>query len=216
MVLNKGDFVEVEFTALLKDGDVFDSNVKSELEKLHAGHEHPVEAKPFVFALGEGMFLKGVEDFLIGKDVGKHKISLEPEKAFGKRNSELIKMIPLKKFLENKMNPIPGSVFEFDGRLAKVLTVTSGRVVVDFNNPLAGKNVEYSVNVLRKVDDRDEKIRALNELFLKKNFDFTVDGTKLILDAPKEFEAFVKLVGEKYQTLLGLTLELKKTEEKKD
>ena len=215
MVLEKGDFVEVEFVARLKDGGVFDSNVKSELEKLHEGHEHPVEAKPFVFALGEGMFLKGVEDFLIGKDVGKHEISLEPENAFGKRNSQLIKMIPLKRFLESKVNPIPGSVFNFDGRIAKVLTVTSGRVVVDFNNPLAGKNVEYSVNVLRKVDDRDEKIRALNEFFFKKNFDFVVDGTKIVLDAPKELEQFITLISGSYKTLLGLDVELKKSEDKK-
>jgi len=36
-------------------------------------------------------FLKGVEEFLIGKDIGNYEIDLKPEKAFGKRNPSLFK-----------------------------------------------------------------------------------------------------------------------------
>ena len=39
------------------------------------------------------MFLQAVDDFLIGKNIGKHEIELSPEKAFGLRNSNLIQMI---------------------------------------------------------------------------------------------------------------------------
>ena len=44
-----------------------------------------IEPKPLVFSFGQGMFLKGVEDFLVGKEIGKYEIELPPEKAFGKR-----------------------------------------------------------------------------------------------------------------------------------
>ena len=63
MVLEKKDFIEIEFTGkTLNDGKVFDSNIKENLEKLHTGHNHSIEAKPFIFALGQGMFLKGIDD----------------------------------------------------------------------------------------------------------------------------------------------------------
>jgi len=40
-------------------------------------------------------------------------------------------MIPLKVFIEHKINPVPGAVLTFDNRLGKVLTVSGGRIMVD-------------------------------------------------------------------------------------
>src|SRR3990172_2844635 len=88
MAFKKMDFVELEFTGRLKNGEIFDSNIKEDLEKLHHGHNHPIETKPFVLCLGEHMFLDSIEDFLMGKDIGEYEISLSPEKAFGVRNSK--------------------------------------------------------------------------------------------------------------------------------
>jgi len=210
MALQKKDFIEIEFTGRIKGGEVFDSNVREEMEKLHHGHDHTLEVKPFVFPLGEDMFVKGVDRFLIGKDVGNHHISLSPEEAFGKRNPKEIKMVPIKNFKEHNLNPIPGSVFNFDGKLAKILTVSSGRVILDFNNPLAGKNIEYDVKVLRKVEDLNEKVKALNDFFLRKEFKFKIEEKKLIIEAPKEVKQFAELFKEKYKDVLGLELEIKK------
>ena len=80
MPLQKNDFIEMEFTGKIKDGSVFDSNIKEDLEKLHEGHDHPVETKPLIFPLGQRMFLEGIDNFLIGKDIGEYEIELSPEK----------------------------------------------------------------------------------------------------------------------------------------
>ena len=170
MTLNKGDFIEIEFTGKLKDGEVFDSNMKEELEKLHAGHDHPIETKPLVFCLGEQMFLKAIDDFLIGKEIGKYEIPLSPEKAFGLRNQKLIMKIPSKVFREQKINPVQGEVFNFDGRLAKILSISGGRIIADFNNPLAGKEVVYKLIVKRKVDDIKEKIKKVKGVMTYSQF----------------------------------------------
>ena len=61
MPLQKKDFIEIEFTARTKEGEIFDSNVKEDLQKLNP----EAKAKPFVFCLGEGMFLKSIDDFLM-------------------------------------------------------------------------------------------------------------------------------------------------------
>ena len=110
MSLQKNDFIEIEFTAKLKDSEkVFDSNISEELKKLNPNYS-PEQARPFVFALGQDMFLKGIDDFLIGKEIEKFpadfKIELSPENSFGKRNSKLVQLMPIKIFHEQDINPV--------------------------------------------------------------------------------------------------------------
>ncbi len=210
MKLKKKDFIEIEFTARVKDGDVFDSNIEKDLKKLNPD----AKAKPFVFCLGEGMFLNGVEDFLIGKDAGEYKIELDVEKAFGKRDPKLIQMIPVKVFHEHKLNPVPGIMFNFDGRIGKVLTVSGGRIMVDFNNPIAGRDVVYKVKVLRKVDDLNEKIKAFNEFLFKRELKFEVKDKKIIIEVEESMVKFVEMFKDKYKDIFEMELEVKGIEEK--
>lgn len=210
MTLQKKDFIEIEFTGRIKDREIFDSNVKKDIEKSNLN----LKASPFVFCLGEGMFLKGIDEFLIGKNIGEYEIELEPEKAFGKREPNLVQMIPIKVFREQKLNPIPGVVFNFDGRIAKILTVSGGRVMVDFNNPIAGKIVIYKIKVKRKVEDINEKIKALNEFLFKKDFTFEIKDKKLIMEIEKPLVQFVQMFKQKFKEVLGLNLEIREIEEK--
>lgn len=210
MAFTKNDFVEVEFTGKVKGGDVFDSNIKKSLEKANIkGH-----AKPFVFPIGNLMFVKGVDKFLIGKEIGMYDIKLTPENAFGKRDPKMIQMVPLKNFLQNKINPVPGASFNMDGKAAKVLTASSGRVMVDFNNPLAGKDVEYSVNVLRKVDDIKEKVEALNDFFFRRSIEFEIKDKDLMLKIPKKMGQFALMFADKYKEILGFDIKVEAVEER--
>lgn len=205
MPLQKKDFIEIEFTARTKDGEVFDSNIKSDLEKVNPN----IEAKPFVFCIGEGMFLKGVEDFLIGKEIGKYQIELSPENAFGKRDLQLIKMIPMKVFREQKLNPVQGAMFNFDNRIAKILSVSGGRVVVDFNNPIAGKEVVYDINILRKIDNTNEKISSFVNFLFRQELNFEVKEKKLVLEVEKAMNQFARMFKDKFKEIFDLELEVK-------
>jgi len=220
MTLQKKDFIEIEFTGKTKEGEIFDSNIKEDLQKANLN----LEPKPFIFCLGEGMFLQSVDDFLIGKEIGGYKLELEPEKAFGKRNAKLIQMIPSKIFREHKTNPVQGATFNFDGRPGKILSVSGGRILVDFNNPIAGKDVIYHIKVVRKLENQDEKIKSLVEFLFRRDFKFEVKDTlkgtpnegartsneaskKLILHVDKGFKQFVELFHEKFKDILNLDLE---------
>ena len=208
MLLQKKDFIEIEFTGRLKDGEIFDSNIKEDLEKLNSN----AIPKPLIFCLGEGMFLKGIEEFLIDKKISEYKIELSPEKAFGNRDSHLIQMVPIKVFREQKVNPVPGAIFNFDGKIAKILTTSGGRVMVDFNNPLAGKTVIYEIKILRKVEDLNEKVKALIDFFTRKEFKFEIKDKKLIVYADKQFAQFLNLFKDKFKDILELDLEVKEKE----
>jgi FKBP-type peptidyl-prolyl cis-trans isomerase 2 len=214
MILEKKDFVEIDFTGRVKDGGVFDSTIKKDLEELHSGHDHPIETKPFIFPLGEGMFLKSLEDFLIGKDMGKYTIELAPEKAFGVRNAALIQMVPMKIFREHKTAPYPGAMLNFDGRVGKVVTVSGGRVMIDFNNPLAGKTVVYYIEVRRKITDINEKVRALNDFLFRQDIDFTVEGKKLTLKTDKKMRGLAEMFKDTFKEILDLDLEVVEVEKK--
>jgi hypothetical protein len=74
-----------------------------------------------------------------------------------------VKVVPLKEFKKQGMKPAPGMMFEADGRVGKVQSVSGGRVRIDFNYGLAGKALEYEVNVEEKINKTEEKIRLLLE-----------------------------------------------------
>jgi FKBP-type peptidyl-prolyl cis-trans isomerase 2 len=217
MNLQKNDFIEIDFTARLKDtGEVFDSTLKSELQKLSPY----AIAKPFVFSLGNDMFLKGVDDFLIGKPFDKlpseYKIDLSPENAFGVREAKLVQMIPIKVFRQHDIKPIPGHSLNFDGKIAKILTVSGGRVMVDFNGPLASKPVIYEIKILKKVEDVNEKIKAINDFLFKKDLKFEIKEKKLIIEVDKGLKSLIELFRDKYKDLVGLDLEVNEIEPPKD
>lgn len=205
MVLQKKDFIEIEFTGKTREGQIFDSNIKKDLKEINP----KIKAKPLIFCLGEDMFLKGVDDYLIGKEVGKYKIELTPENAFGKRDLTLVKMIPLKVFIQHKINPIKGSMLNFDGKMGKVLSVSGGRVLVDFNNPLAGKDVVYDVDIKRKVEDLNEKIKSFNEFLFRQNFKFEIKDKKVIYEVEEKLKQFVEMFKDKFKEIFRMDLEIK-------
>ena len=113
MEIQKKDFIEINFTGKTKEGEIFDSTIKSEMEKISGIDNSKIDAKPFGFCIGQEMFLKSIEDFLIGKEIGKrYEKELNPDEAFGKRNISLIQRIPIRIFIEKKINPFPGASFK--------------------------------------------------------------------------------------------------------
>jgi FKBP-type peptidyl-prolyl cis-trans isomerase 2 len=204
----KKDFIEIEFTGRVKGGEIFDSNIKEDLQKISSSEIK--ETKPLIFSIGEKMFLPGIEDFLIGKEAGNnYEIELSPEKAFGQRIPNFVQVIPLKVFQQNKQNPFPGMLFNFDGRIGKILSVSGGRITVDFNNPLAGKTLIYKVNVLRKVEDLSEKIKSFIEFLFRRDLNFEIKENKLVVEVEKQMSEFVKLFSDKFKDVFGLELEIK-------
>ena len=212
MTLQKNDFIKIEFTGRTAEGDLFDSNIKEELQKANLKGN----ATPFVFPIGRGMFLKGIDDYLIGKDLGKHKVELNPENAFGKRDPKQIQMIPKKIFIEHQLNPIPGASMNFDGKIGKILTVSGGRTMVDFNHPLAGKDVVYEINVLEKITDLNNKVSSLNDFFFRQKLDFEIKDQKIKFKVPGQLSQLIILFKDKYKEILDLDVEVEeiKLEEK--
>lgn len=212
MPIKKNDFVEIEYSGKVKDGEVFDTNIDEEIKRLKLD----LKAKPLVLCIGQNMILPAIDEFLIGKEPGKYTLELSAEKAFGERKREMIRTIPLSAFKNSQQPPYPGAVFAFDNMMGRVASVSSGRVIVDFNNPIAGKPVVYELRVLRIIIDKKEQVKALMVFIFGKELVFNIEDNKLILEADAGLKKFAEMFKDKFKEILNLDLEVKeKAEEKK-
>ena len=89
---------------------------------------------------------------------------MDAENGFGQRNPKLIQLVPMKEFKRQGMTPVPGMRIQSEGSTGKILTVNGGRVKVDFNHELAGRDLVYDVEVCEIIEDDEEKIKSMIEL----------------------------------------------------
>lgn len=200
MKAKKGDFVELEYTGILKETNiVFDTTSEEEAKK--AGIHSPKQKYgPVVVCVGQANIVKGLDENLEGKDISvEYELVLPPENAFGKKSAKLIKLVPTSAFRKQDIKPFPGLSINIDGMFGIVKTVTGGRTIVDFNHPLSGKDIIYRYKINRVVADDKEKLEAFltTQLNIKKDI-FTIEksekGTKITIKAklPNDVQELIK------------------------
>jgi len=180
MKIKKGDFVELEFVGRLDDGKIFDLN-KKEVAKAE-GLTHVLDR--VIVCVGEKEVVEGLDDALVDKEVEKDfHVDVTAEKAFGKRDPKLFQLLSANKFKEQELRPYPGLQINVDGMVGTVKTVSGGRIMIDFNHPLAGRDLKYDVKILKIVDDVNEKVEFSLKNMLGKNVPFEFKDGKLIIKA---------------------------------
>mgnify|MGYP001601353865 CR=1 FL=1 len=208
------DFVEISYTGY-SQGSMFDSNREADLKSINS----KAKAKKTIIVIGEGMVVKGLDKALEGKEVGKeYEIKLSPKEGFGERDRNLMKTIPLKVFTDQRINPVPGAVLDMDGMIAKIISISGARVMTDFNNPLAGKELSYKFSITRIITDDKEKATALFENMFRFVPEFDITAENLTIKGPKPLEQFAQAFKDKIKALLNkeLKFEEKKIEKKED
>jgi FKBP-type peptidyl-prolyl cis-trans isomerase 2 len=189
--VKQGDFVELDYTGVLKElGAVFDTTSEATAKK-EGIHDPKMTYGPVSICIGEGQILQGLDASLEGLEIGTEKeITLPPDQAFGKKDGKLMKLVPTGAFKKQGVNPVPGLQVNIDGAIGTIRTVTGGRTVVDFNHPFAGKEVIYKVNIKRIITDQKEKVMALVELALnqkKDSIDIDIKEGKATITVKKDF-----------------------------
>ena len=164
--MKEGDFVMIEYTGRVSaTGEVFDLTSAEEARKEGIFSEKQ-KYGPALVVMGAGMTVPGVERHMKEMTVGEEReFGLKPEEGFGNRNPKFIRIISIGNFLRQKINPVPGIFVTIDNRQARVQSVSGGRVRVDFNHPLSGKELEYRVRVVKLLKEPLEKARSLLEQY---------------------------------------------------
>lgn len=139
LAVGPGTKITLHFALQLDNGDMVDSNF---------------ERDPATFTVGDGNLLPGFEKALFGMLEGEHKtLVIKPEDGFGQRNPNNIQEIArsqfgpdlelseglMLSFADAQKTELPGVVQRFDDEV----------VVVDFNHPLAGRDILFEVAILK-------------------------------------------------------------------
>ena len=179
MAINEGDFIKINFTGKIKSTDeIYDTTIEELAQEAGVYNNNKVYA-PSMFIVGAHQTFNEIEDAVIGCEVGDKKtVEVPCENAFGERNPKLIKTMHVKEFKKQGLNPYPGLIFQSEGSTGKVLTVNGGRVKVDFNNELSGKDLLCEVEICDIVEDTNERIKGLIQLrYAMPNVN--IDNTKI-------------------------------------
>lgn len=136
-MIEKGKQVAIEYSVFLQDHTPVDSNVGQD---------------PLIFNYGSQQILPALEEQLSGLEVGDTKhITLKPDDAYGHVNPGAFKevdaeVIPEDLRFEGALLIIADE--NFGEMLIRVDKLTEDKVVLDFNHPLAGKELTFDVKVL--------------------------------------------------------------------
>ncbi len=133
----KGDIVKICYTARLENGEVF--------ERIEDRGAVEIE-------IGAGDVPSGLEDALVGMAEHEKKVvAFGPDEGFGERDERLERTVA-RSSLPAGYTPIEGEFVAFQtpkgSRLpGKIKRVDGECITVDFNHPLAGRRLEYEVEV---------------------------------------------------------------------
>ncbi len=133
-----GDTATVHYIGHLKNGQTFDSSVGKQ---------------PLEFKIGSGMLIKAFEDATIGMKIGEEKTFTVPAKeAYGEFRKERVLKVPKSQFPTK--NPVTAGQhlqveIENQGQaIVKIVDVTEDTVIVDFNHPLAGQDLTFTIQLV--------------------------------------------------------------------
>jgi peptidylprolyl isomerase len=144
--LKDGRYVQVHYVGSLDDGTVFDDSR---------------ERQPLEFQIGNRGVIPGFEQAVLRMSLNEEKsVSLAPAEAYGERQDDLIREFPATMLGSDKVEagqdvwfdsphgPVPG----------KVLSLAADNFTVDFNHPLAGKNLNFQLTLVGVTDQPTQQV----------------------------------------------------------
>jgi len=136
--IEEGNTVKVHYTGKLNDGTVFDSSK---------------EREPLEFKVGEGQVIPGFEQTVVGMKVGQSKIVTIPmADAYGPYNEQQVFTANRSRFPEGVIPEVGQQVqvSQQDGKQAvmRITEVTETSVKLDGNHPLAGKDLNFEIEIV--------------------------------------------------------------------
>ncbi len=188
--MQKGDIIRWEYEAwIVENGEetLFDTT-NEDLAKEHGIHDPNLRYGPMVSIVGIGRLIKGMEEELLKAEVGKeYEAIITPDKAYGERDPKLVKIHSYRELARQKIEPEVGKEVIINNKRGRIVTVTPGRVVIDFNHPLAGKTLKYKFKIVEKVEGEVDKVRAIIEMDYGKeieNFKIELKDDDIIVELP--------------------------------
>ena len=136
MKIKQGDKIQVEYTGKLEDNTIFDTNKNKE---------------PLEFTVGQHQVIQGFEQAVMDMELNQEKtVTIPPEKAYGQPDPTRIQEIPKDKIPDNAKI---GDMLTFSTNQGpiqeKLIKIEDNNATLDINHPLAGKNLIFTIKILK-------------------------------------------------------------------
>ncbi len=133
----QSDKVKVHYTGKLTDGTIFDSSV---------------EREPLTVEIGAGELIIGFEKALVGMKAGEKKdVELHPNEAYGEHLKDLVKVVD-RKYFPKDLVPQEGMQLQLgeneEMTIVTLTQVTPEHITLDANHPLAGKTLNFEIQMV--------------------------------------------------------------------
>lgn len=134
-----GKTVSVHYRGTLEDGTEFDNS-----------HDR---GETLNFTLGAGAMIPGFEAGVVGMQVGETKtIQVSPSQGYGERVNEAVRDVSKDNFPEDfefvEDATVQGQAPNGQPIIAKIIKENTETVTLDFNHPLAGKQLSFEVEMV--------------------------------------------------------------------
>lgn len=169
----KEELIDTTDEGKAKDNDLFDENT------LYG---------PRPIIVGRGRVFQGFDESLKEAEIGVEKeVEVPPEKGAGERNPSLVELHSIREFRRREIEPEIGKEVLLRNKKGIITAVTAGRVRVDFNNPLAGRLLRYKFKVEKKVENVEEKVKAILRMDYgdPEQFQVDVEGSEATIVLPE-------------------------------
>ena len=201
--MKDGDFIKLNFEMYVGEDKKLVSTNSEQLAKDNDIYDENVHYRDAVLIVGSENLFNEINESFKSAEAGKeYEVTITPENAYGIRDAKNIKVHTVREFQRHEIDPVPGKEITLGNRRGRVISVTPGRVLVDYNHQWAGKTVLYKYKVLGVVDSDAEKIKALidyNYSVDSEKFTVTVKGKNVEITAPEESKFDPMWIESKYR-----------------
>ena len=185
--IGKGDLVYIDYDAFFADNNKLFDTTMADSAKEAGSFDENFDYSPLPVLLGSGQLFEALENAIECAKTGKvTEVRISSADAAGARDPKLIETYQMKEFHKQDINPLPGIEVRLGNRRGTVMYVGAGRVKVDFNNPLAGKDLVYKFTLREVVNDTVEKAKAIVKMTVgtSDGFEFKITSDKVSVILP--------------------------------
>jgi FKBP-type peptidyl-prolyl cis-trans isomerase SlyD len=181
MPIQNGEFITLSYTGSVA-GKVFDTT--SEEVAQDAGIHNPgAPYGPVTIRVGNQHVILGLDEALEGKEIGfEGEIDIPAEKAFGPHERDKVEAFNKNSFKEKLK--IGMTITVPDKGEGTVVDVIGNRALIDFNHPLAGKELHYWYRIEGEVTDIEEQVKGLIRLYAGRDMDISFNDGILTISLP--------------------------------
>lgn len=168
--MKKGDIVYLDFDLKIKETGEYYKTTKEDIANKNDIYDEKAIYGPRAVIVGSDYENPGFDNALLEMEVGDSKeVEVAEKDAHGPRDPKQIELVPMRiilklpQFKDRESYPVPGMPIKIGKKEGFVRTVGAGRVRVDYNHPLAGKDILYNISIVKKAEtDEDSAVAIFN------------------------------------------------------